>query len=643
MKIVIYIDGKRVDVSDKVNLSLTYINNAFVSADKISNSHSNTISLPRTARNEAVFGCIVSPSSVTRMPYKHLPASVEIDGVAVVKSAIAYITEVTASEYKIAIVWDSAVQLAKMVEDEKQLNELDFTADNNADFVVWDSANVTANPSKFPDANYGIKRADGTMPTEAVNHPAVSVVEVLERICNQYGITPPPEEDTAQMEKWRIPLINRIDPIIKNSSYGYLNNYLEFAGDFAYLVNYGTDVKWVLLNTARGSNGQTPLPNNDIVSRDLYGDGAKDYSGYIADFVPFYDGCKLKLRGDMKFALAPTSTHTRERLMRIHMSVRAIGYANGNFDVDLARIEPFDARANVNGEGGYIHYKFEDVETDAVPSPLAENTNVIGAKMCSIMLWIWEDIVALATGSSYDGYLYIVHHREKVNVGDDLYIVPNLPDMKTIDYLKALATLTGRYITMEGEQMRLLSYDSYTSRANAYDWSKYVIGEPMQAMTFTHGEWARKNIFTFENEGDSALITIDNAMLDAESEVEVPFTTAPVKNFRSYIPLYEYDEGETEPTYNGGGGEAYLTIASNDYSALIGSPKMTEIVKNYNTLHSFLADMKVVRVQMALPTPVLASVDMTRPVYLEQFGCYFAITEMKTRNNGGADVELLKI
>jgi hypothetical protein len=196
---------------------------------------------------------------------------------------------------------------------------------------------------------------------------------------------------------------------------------------------------------------------------------------------------------------------------------------------------------------------------------------------------------------------------------------------------------------MEGGQMRLLSYDSYTSKANAYDWSKYVIGEPMQAMTFTHGEWARKNIFTFENEGDSALITINNAVLDAESEVKVPFTTAPVKNFRSYIPLYEYEEGETEPTYNGGGGEAYLTIASNDYSALIGSPKMAEIVKNYDTLHSFLADMKVVRVQMALPMPVLASVDMTRPVYLEQFGCYFAITEIKTRNNGGADVELLKI
>lgn len=642
MKIVIYIDGKRVDVPEKVNVSLTYINNAFVSADKISNSHSNTISLPRTARNEAVFGCIVSPSSVTRMPYKHLPASVEIDGVAVVKSAIAYITEVTASEYKIAIVWDTAVQLAKMVEDEKQLNELDFTADNNADFVVWDSANVTANPSKFPDANYGIKRADGTMPTEAVNHPAVSVVEVLERICNQYGITPPPTEDTAQMEKWRIPLINRIDPIIKNSPYGYLNNFIEWSGEFIYVVPF-YDWKLLSFSAAKGYNGEFGLQVGDIISRDMWGGSPTVAPEYIANFTPFYDGCVMNLRGDIKLSLEASSMHTREQLLNMPLVVRCQYVQNGSASlIEIARIEPYAVEPSGSGVAGWVHYKFDDVETESIPQPIDDSMNIIGAKACDIYFFV-DNAFSIAEGVSYSNYLHIEHHREKVNVSDDFYIVPNLPDMKTIDFLKALATLTGRYITMEGGQMRLLSYDSYTSRANAYDWSKYVIGEPMQAMTFTHGEWARKNIFTFENEGDSALITIDNAVLDAESEVKVPFTTAPVKNFLSYIPLYEYEGGETEPTYNGGGGEAYLTIASNDYSALIGSPKMAEIVKNYDTLHSFLADMKVVRVQMALPMPVLASVDMTRPVYLEQFGCYFAITEIKTRNNGGADVELLKI
>lgn len=642
MKIVIHIDGKRVDVPEKVSLSLTYRNNAFVSADKISSSYSNTITLPRTARNEAVFGCIVSPSSVTKLPYQYLPATIELDSVMVVKDGIAYITEVTASEYKVALVWDTVAQLAKLIEDEKSINELDYEAANNAEFVVWNQANVNSFPSRFPSADYGLKRADGTMPTEAVNHPAVSIAEVLERICNQYGIVPPPDEDVAMMEKWRIPLINRIDPIIKNSAYGYLNNFLQWTGECLNAYYYGSWV-WLGLKRDKGYNGEFGLPADDIVSRNLYGATRLEDQSCTDAFIPLVDNLKMKLTGHFRVKLKEGVAVTRERLLNTHLQV--VASINGDFKI-IADIEPYEMRMNVDGVGGWLRYKFEEVETEKLPSPLPEHPNpaLIGLKDCTIFLALSDGVNFIEEGTNTsDNNIYIEQHIEKVNIGGDYYIVPNLPSIKCIDFLKSLATLTGRFITMEDRKMRLYSYDKFNEKADAYDWSDFVVGEPMQTMKFTHGDWARANIFRYKNEEDSAYFSLHNAILDAENEVQVPFTTAPIKEFRSYIPLYEYEDGSLEPKYNDGGEEAYLCVASNDYDKLIRSPKMVELIGNYDILRVFLAEVKVVSVKVALPMPICANIDMKKPVYLQQMGSYFAILELKVKSNGVAELELLKI
>lgn len=80
----IRINDQEVDIKTSTNIALTFRNSAFVSADKISNSYSNTITMPRTARNEAVFGCVLSPSSVNSKPYQYLRASIDRDRKSVV-------------------------------------------------------------------------------------------------------------------------------------------------------------------------------------------------------------------------------------------------------------------------------------------------------------------------------------------------------------------------------------------------------------------------------------------------------------------------------------------------------------------------------------------------------------------------------
>lgn len=649
MTTTIFINGQRMDLGKDPNISLTFRSSAFVAVDKINNSYSNTITLPRTANNEAVFGGVVLPSSASAIPYAYLPASIEIDGVMVVSSAVAYITEVTEKEYKVAIVWDSAIKLAKIISEEKQLNELDFDPSNNADFVVWDDANATKYPSRFPSADYGFVKSDGTKSDNVNNHPAVSVVEVLERICNQYDIIPPPAEDLVKMSKWRIPLVSRIDPVITKSKYGHLNNFVDWYDSFFYIEN---DFSWqsrFLLSRKYAYNGENGLPKGgDLISRKFYGSERVDNDDYVVAFIPFYDKCKITLSGEFKIQLNASSPYTKAQLLNTKFALYAtyVSKEGQTTQKNILEVEPYDAVPSVSGTQGYIHFKFDDVESESLPLLRQYvEPSLPDAKYAIIVPRIIHYLDgALKEGTSYAGFLHLEQHAEEVQYGEDYFIVPNLPEIKIVDFLKTLATMSGQFITIEGDQLRFLDYAQYEQRkTNAYDWSNYATSA-MQ-VSYTLGEWAKKNIFAFkENEGrtNRNTFTIKNDALKDKYEVNVPFLAGEEKNFLLHVPLYEYEEGETEPTYNSSS-EAYIAEVSNDGKRLVRALSFTQLMNNYDYLKGILQEVKVVKTQLRLPMPELANIDIHHPIYLKQFGAYFAIIELKTRTNGIVDAELLKI
>jgi hypothetical protein len=148
---------------------------------------------------------------------------------------------------------------------------------------------------------------------------------------------------------------------------------------------------------------------------------------------------------------------------------------NGDFKI-IADIEPYEMRMNVDGVGGWLRYKFEEVETEALPSPLPEHPTLIGGKNCTIFLALSDGVNFIEEGTNTsDNNIYIEQHTERVYIGGDYYLVPNLPSIKCIDFLKSLATLTGRFITIEEGQMRLYSYDKFNEKSDAYDWSAFVV------------------------------------------------------------------------------------------------------------------------------------------------------------------------
>lgn len=117
------INGQFVDLGS-AKISLQYVNNMLSSIDKISRSHSFTITLPLTAKNDRIFGHISAPGSSDILVGRYLPAEVLRDGVCITSDALAYITGISAKGISVAIIWDTLANVTEWRESGLRLSDL---------------------------------------------------------------------------------------------------------------------------------------------------------------------------------------------------------------------------------------------------------------------------------------------------------------------------------------------------------------------------------------------------------------------------------------------------------------------------------------------------------------------------------------
>ena len=67
------------------------------------------------------------------------------------------------------------------------------------------------------------------------------------------------------------------------------------------------------------------------------------------------------------------------------------------------------------------------------------------------------------------------------------------------------------------------------------------------------------------------------------------------------------------------------------------------ISDNWGAYQDIIRRPKIITEQVRLNAIDLKNIDMTIPVYISQYGSYFAILEIKTKNDDICDVQLLKI
>ena len=601
MRDELYIDGERVDMG-KSGVSLEYRSNILTDVGKIVSNFSYTIRLPKTKNNLRLIGCAHMPSSTSGFPYLPHVGSLVRDGVQVVDNADIVLLSVSDS-IEVALSWGNAVGLTRINEFDGSLNELDYKTD---EYVMWKKG---VQPSiQFPLIRYGFKDSE----VGVTYHPAVSARWIFDKIQDQFGITfvfPKSKKDA--LERIIIPLLSR-DDSEKNIEANTLSLYMN-----------GIDTKrWDALH-----NRNTFLYSSASSSEYVHQEQEQGQLG-VSIFKPSCKG----LEAECSF------TATLQTKGVNYMRVKVIASNTGEV---LEEIDPREEEDKGGGVRGFTFEKELSFNPYEKPFKIICDTRIVGSI------------------TSFFGTLSITAKASEVSAEDGAYnkffLTPNLPKIKPMEFIKAITGMLGVFAFPEaGNVIRFVSFDDViANKAKAYDWSDFVVfkdyGEAARSISFQLNDFTQRNWCRYKDDDKvkgnyDAYIEVENKALKVERDmIKLPFAGCDTLGGVASIPLYSYDD-EGKMDYEGGASPRVVWYDGATQSGTFYPLHWSELLKaNYGMYMEFVRKPKTLKEQVRLPVPYLASLDLLRPVYIRQYGSYFAIVSVKTKGDNICEVELLKI
>lgn len=602
MRDELYIDGTKVDMGES-GVSLEYRSNILTDISKIVSNFSYTIKLPKTKNNLRLIECAHIPSAVSSFPYLPHVGTLLRDGVQIVDGANVVLMSVS-DTIEIALSWGNATGFSKIIEFEGNLDDLDYGID---DYVFW---RYDISPDEdAPIMNYGFRSTE----KHVSYHPVVSAKWLLDRIQSQFGVNllfPSDKQDVLQSLK--IPLLKKEDA----------QKHVD--------ANRVT----LTLNGLKKTDGALR-----VYQLMFYGLVSSYYVEYYSDsvlisaFKPKFNNMQLNYSIDCKLIYVGSA------------------YKNGGYldivDADtgeiIDQVNAFEVidRGNENYE---CHFK-KDLSLEPYDKTIYISTTVSKTG---------DDSVSLVSGS-------ITLEAKVSEVGADIgeynkfFIIPNLPSIKLIDFVKSIAYMLGVFaVPGENNDIRFISFDTVIeNKSNAVDWSGRVLfndyGDVARNISYQLNDFTQKNWFRYKEDDNvtenyDSFIAVENRALDYERDaVSLPFSACDTLGGVASIPLYSYnDDGELE--YDSGMNPRIVLYDSETHSGVFYPLRWEELIRqHYASYQEVVRQPKVIKELVLLSAPELAVLDLLKPVYIRQYGSYFAIVKVKTKENNICEVELLKI
>ena len=596
----LYINGDKVDVGD-TDISLNYKSNLLTDISKIVSNNSYTIKLPKTAKNLALIECAHLPSSTTKFPYLKHVGNVLRNGIIIVKDANVVLLSV--SEYiETALSWGNVTNFAEIVSSDKKLTDLEYGTEEGTDWVVWN--NKGSNSAQFPLINYGFNSGDSNV----WYHPVITVKWILEKIQEESGVTFNfPSDKLTVINKMIIPLLTRNDSQKINDAFPSslkMVGYVIVESTFSYLkLNYIGD------STQQYASVGGP-----------YGD--RLYTKYPIT---------LKVKGTIEMLVKYNSgMDVNNQYLNLRVSQSD---SSGNIS-SVSTIERKNYAAYIEAPNVRLLFNFDDlvsIESDE---------------------FMHFTIKAIATGASSSILSLTVYDRNEISFGEKFPLVPNLPDIKQIDFIKAVASMVGLFALPDGENgIKFIPFDNLSAnKSKAVDWTNRVImaynSVTPRNLQYTLDNIAQNNWFRYK-EDDNVMgnydgnIQVDDATIEYERDaITLPFSACSTKGGVAYIPLYSYnDNGELQ--YNKA--NPRILLLDGTKGIFKGLEWTTLIANNYQTYKGLINNAKIVTEYIRLNSIELRDLEMDIPVYLAQYGCYLAIIEIKTKENDICECKLLKL
>lgn len=590
MKELLYIDGQLVDLGDGVNITLDYKSNMLTDLSKIVGNNSYTINLPKTMKNLKTIGCADMAGVVSSFPRTYHEARYFRNGVELFKDGKAVLMGV-GDTIEIVLLWGISSGVYKLVELDKNLNE--FTGVD--DYVMWEATN---SKSAFDgrtkvvnmDVQYGLNSGE----TLAAIHPSVRSSYIFDLIGSNFGVSFDfPHERKGLVNSLMIPLLTRNGGFANSSRSVGIVSYSELSQSYV-LQKVGDEFDSNFLYSPPVDWGTT-------------------------DFVGFkvLSAGKLKIQITFKSSIAD----------------KAIYYGAGNIPSEWG--VKYLSYYISNGE-----YVYDSVFTIDV----AEGDG-FGIEMVGV----------ISTG--FNGALMRVELTPStIEIGERFPIVENLPNISCVEYVKAIAAIGGMFcVPSDDGVIKFITFESLADRSNAVDWTDKLIvkdaNNKPRSITYSLGDFARRNNMLWADDDSVGITTangailVDDVTLDLERDaVELPFAASDTRGGKAMIRLYEYDD-DGKPELQSVEPRILIEKDVDGYSTgtFDGLHWNTLIGEYYNTYQNAVKSPVVVSELVRLDELSLRDLDVAKPVYLRQYGRYYAIVELKAPSNGVCECKLLQL
>lgn len=672
----LYINGQLCDLEDTP--SLIFQSPVFNDLDVIQSNRSAEINLPLTPRNRKAFGLIDRIDILDdSAAYRKHSAAYYLGGFPIFTRGYAKIIDIT-DTINIGLIWGNIDNFQPLFDASLRDLREQIIEVAGADYVEWNKEVPWALPSDTALAGF-IQIDFGAGRNINYTHPSVQVSAILDVIQKYHGIT---IENITRLSQTsdKHPMI--VPLVSKNS--GPDSWYSDrFEASSAHYGNSGSSNTALKFREIVSDKRSILTDQNYAI--DVSSTKTIDVSIISYSSAVFFPGMRaasasptLKLRGDsgngtsevllsvegidtgsgIRFGVKPDLFNNVEVNVEDYDTVRWI--LSNAVTIDATTSDEFTVAAKF-----IITPHFDDIQFPS-PFPIAENlpdmthAEFLSALMTMAGLFAYPD-------SSDSNTIRMMSPDQFYNSTDTIdydYRIVDSGDNRTPN------TQTDRRIV-----------DSHLD-ATIQDWSRKVIlndrGEIWrpEGTEFTIGDYAQTNTLDYDNDEDAemlntqGIISIDNENIERENElVSLDFSAStnrtgwnpdrPDRPF-AFVPCYEEQtvNGAKEVNYSAPSARilADVNTTIEDGNGTVGRyrhglfPRTMYfggsegiVAKRYTDYPRILKKFRMITVYVKLTVADICNLDYRRRVYLDVYGCYFAIYSVTTGEDGICECKLIKL
>lgn len=611
------------DLSANTDITLEYVSNV-VDVGKINLSHSYTVKLPKTLQNARVLDDPGTPGHESGQTHRFLSARFYRNGIDLIGDAQAYVLKSTPDEYEVALVWNALEPLQVLSQSEATLNDL-----QDLPTLTWiglngDSPDYTLSPTAgafFADYVTGL----GGKRYPAVNaapHPCIHVESLLDSIFSQAGV---PYELSDKARQSLADLVVLAAPGHQPSRLMEIESG-NTAGSVAFETeaNGFTQLTLQLGDWIKGWDGMLSAP---------HATAAKVAGVSVVHATGGRDKCRVLLNFRTPAGLDLSGSF---------MFVSGIEYTSNYLDVVLRREElsrSYFQRAN---DGTWYVYSDEEIPLSGWPH-VGIGLGYVGTMMTNGAAEAYDSALPMLS-------INAIHETIQIAKDNRFPIGGNLPDLKQWAFVKACMALLGLVPIVQDGKLLMTTYDEVLDTLDAYDWTGKVdmTDRAPQELSYALDQWAQSNNITFQenesllSEPTARLRVQDATIAEQRTLYELPFAASRQSDAVHYNVKSDgtVEDVGMEPrifrvVYKSGG-DRRLTFTEDLYGGGL-------VAAYYSRLQSLVRKPVRLTLNIRLHEIDLAQLDLTRPVYLGQYGRYYAIIKIQTSDTDLCKVELLQI